>query len=107
MKEIVCESYQIMHSVAPTLNPQPPYPPSDEDIKGFKIRRRGRQQERKKKNGFISKTTTLHVHLAFLYIPLPGFARLRREKYIISRFMEDINKQRRNFISLFGLGYGP
>ena len=107
MKEIVCESNQIMHSVAPTLNPQPPYPPSDEDIKGFKIRRRGRQQELQKKSGFISKTTTLHVHHAFLYIPLPGFARLRREKYIISRFMEDINKQRRNFSSLFELVYGP
>ena len=107
MKEIVCESNQIMHSVAPTLNPQPPYTPSDEDIKGFKIRRRGRQRERQKKNGFVSKTTTLHVHHAFLYIPLPVFARLQREKYIISRFMEDINKQGRNFISLFELGYGP
>ena len=52
MKEIVCESNQIMHSVAPTLNPQPPYPPSDEDIKGFKIRRRGRQRERQKKKRF-------------------------------------------------------
>ena len=29
--------------------------------------------------GFISKTTTSHVHNAFLYISLPVFARLRRE----------------------------
>ena len=29
--------------------------------------------------GLISKTTTLHVHHAFLYISLPVFARLRRE----------------------------
>ena len=29
--------------------------------------------------GFISKTTTLQVHHAFLYISLPVFARLRRE----------------------------
>ena len=34
----------------------------------FKIQRRGRQQERQKTIGLISKTTTLHVHHAFLYI---------------------------------------
>ena len=35
----------------------------------FKIQRRGRQRERKKKPmGLISKTTTSHVHHAFLYI---------------------------------------
>ena len=33
----------------------------------------------KKTIGFISKTTTLHVHHAFLYISFPVFARLRRE----------------------------
>ena len=33
----------------------------------------------KKTIGFISKTKTLHVHHAFLYISLPVFARLRRE----------------------------
>ena len=33
----------------------------------------------KKTIGFISKTTTLHVHHAFLYTFLPVFARLRRE----------------------------
>ena len=33
----------------------------------------------KKTIGFIRKTTTLHVHHAFLYISLPVFARLRRE----------------------------
>ena len=27
--------------------------------------------------------------------------------YIISRFMQDINKQRRDFISVFELGHGP
>ena len=42
----------------------------------FKIQRRGRQRERKKKKGigFINKTTTLHVHYAVLYISLPVFA---------------------------------
>ena len=33
----------------------------------------------KKTIGFISKTTILHVHHAFLYISLPVFARLRLE----------------------------
>ena len=31
-----------------------------------------RQRERKKTMGLMSKTTTLHVHHAFLYIPLPS-----------------------------------
>ena len=34
----------------------------------------------KKTVSFISKATTLHVHHAFLYISLPVFARLRRER---------------------------
>ena len=33
----------------------------------------------KKTIGLIRKTTTLHVHHAFLYISVPAFARLRRE----------------------------
>ena len=39
-------------------------------IRDFKIQRRRRQRERQKKNpiDWISKTTTLHVHHAFLYI---------------------------------------
>ena len=34
----------------------------------FKIQRRGRQRERQKTIGLISKTTTSHVHHTFLYI---------------------------------------
>ena len=49
------------------------------DIRDFKIQRRGRQRERQKTVAFISKTTTLHVHHAFLYISLPFFARVRRK----------------------------
>ena len=33
----------------------------------------------KKTIGFISKTTTLHEHHAFLYISVPVFERLRRK----------------------------
>ena len=35
------------------------------------------------------------------------FCTTATRKCLISRFMEDVNKQRRNFISLFKLGYGP
>ena len=39
------------------------------DIRDFKIQRRGRQREREKKNKrFYKQTTTLHVHHVFLYI---------------------------------------
>ena len=39
----------------------------------LKQRRRRRQRERQKSNRFrISKTTTLHVHQAFVYISLPS-----------------------------------
>ena len=34
--------------------------------------RRRRQRERKKTIGLMSKTTTLHVHHAFMYISLPS-----------------------------------
>ena len=32
------------------------------DIKDFKTQRSGRQRDLKKTTGFLSKTTTLHVH---------------------------------------------
>ena len=37
----------------------------------FKIQRRGRQGERQKTIGLITKTTTSHVHHTFLYISSP------------------------------------
>ena len=37
----------------------------------FKIQRRGRQRERQKTIGLISKTTTSHVHHTILYISFP------------------------------------
>ena len=54
-------------------------PRSRRDNRDFNIPRRGRQRERQKTIGSISKTITLYVHHAFLYISLPFFARLRRE----------------------------
>ena len=60
----------------------------------------------KKTIGFIRKTTALHVHHTFFVHFFPVFARLRRENAYFRVFMEDVNKQRRNFISLSELGYG-
>ena len=48
-------------------------------ITDFKMQRRGNNGNVKKAIGFISKTTTLQVHHACLYISSPFFARLRRE----------------------------
>ena len=51
--------------------------------------------------GLLSKTTSLHVHHAFLYISLPLLhVTTRTWKCLISHFMEDVNKRRRNFLSL-------
>ena len=60
----------------------------------------------KKTIGFINKTTALHVHHTFLYISFP-FLHNYDVKMPNFVFMEDVNKQRRNFISLSELGYGP
>ena len=44
----------------------------DSNNRDFKIQRRGRQREHKKKTiGLISKTTTSHLHHTFLYISFP------------------------------------
>ena len=49
----------------------------------------------------MRKTTTLHVHLTFLYISLPFLARLEHENPI-SCFMKNVSKQATaNFFFLF------
>ena len=50
--------------------------------------------------------TTLHVHHTFCAF-LCRFCTTTTWKFLISRFMGNVNKQRRNFISLSVLGYGP
>ena len=67
-------------------------------IRELKIQRRGRQRE-----GLISKTTTSHVHHTFLYISFP-FLYDYNVKMPYFAFMEDVNKQQRNFISLSEFG---
>ena len=72
----------------------------------FKIQRRGRQRGRQKNNTFYKQNKDFARASLFLYTSLPVFARPRREN-AYSRFMEYVNKQRPNFVSLSALGYGP
>ena len=61
----------------------------------------------KKTEGLISKTTTLLVHHAFFADFFARFCTTTTWKCLISRFMENVNKQRWNFVSLSAIGYGP
>ena len=72
---------------------------------GFLDPTRQRQRERQKTIGLVGKTTASHVHHAFLYISLP-FWTTATWTYLISRFMENVNKQQRIYISLTEFGYG-
>ena len=55
--------------------------------------------------GLISKTTNSHVHQTFCTF-LSRFCTTTAWKCLVSRLKEDVNKERRNFISLSELGYG-
>ena len=54
-----------------------------------------------KQNKNFARTSRFFVHF------FARFCTTATRKCLISRFMEDVNKQRRNFISPSGLGYGP
>ena len=60
----------------------------------------------KKTIGLTSRKTSSHVHHPFLYISFL-FLYDYDVKMANFAFMGDVNKQRRNFISLSELGYGP
>ena len=61
-----------------------------------------------KTRGLITKTTTLQMHQAFLYIYLPFLKdETTVRKYQILCFMENVNKQQQNFVSLSELEHGP
>ena len=70
-----------------------------------KIPRLRRQRERQKSNWLNRQTTTLHVHHALLYISLPHCA-ITTGKCLISRFIEDVNNRRLDFLSLSELECG-
>ena len=69
----------------------------------FKIQRRGRQRERQKNLKKQQLRTCITLFCTFLC----RFCTTTRWKLCLSsRFMEDVNKQRRKLISLPELGYG-
>ena len=75
-------------------------------VRDFKIQRRGRQRERQKKNKKErKKRKTLLTCITLFCTFLCRFCTTTTRKIPISRFMEDVKKQRRNFISLSELGY--
>ena len=70
-------------------NANTPWTPFSHNTGEFEQLRRRRQQERQKNLGFIfSKTTTLQVHHALLYISLPW---LHGYNVKVSNFVEDGN----------------
>ena len=72
----------------------------------FKIQRRGRQQERQKNKRFNKQNNNFARALRFFCTFLSCFCTTSTRKLLISRFKEDVNKLRRNFISLSELEYG-
>ena len=75
-------------------------------VKNFNQRGRLRKRERQKCNSLdlFSKTTTLHVHQAFLYISY-CHCTTTTWKCLISRFVEDVNTRQRLSSSLPELRY--
>ena len=79
-----------------------------EDNRDFKIQRRGRQRERQINNRLYKQNNNFsRDHARFFVHFLARFCTTTIWKCLISRFMGDENKQRRNLISLSLLGYGP
>ena len=97
---------RISFSSSSSSSSSPPPPPPPSSLGTLRSNDADDNKNVKKTIGLISKTTTLHVHHTFLYI----FSRLYTTttwKCLIARFVEDVNKQRRNFISVSELEYGP
>ena len=76
-------------------------------IRDFKIQRRGRRRKRKKNNRSYNQNNNFaRASRSFVHF-FTRFFTTTTWKWLISRFMEYVNKQRRNAISLSELGYGP
>ena len=80
---------------------------SFEQFREFKIQRRGRQLELQKNDRFNYQNNNFARATHFFCSFLSRFCTTTTWKCLISRFMEDVNKQRRNFISLSKLECGP
>ena len=68
------------------------------DIKDFKTQRSGRQRDLKKTTGFLSKTTTLHVHYTLtLFVHFFAlFCMTTTRKCLFSRFKVMLHETIRN-----------
>ena len=66
----------------------------------------GRGRKRPKSNGLVKQNNNFARDQAFLYISLLSLHDYD-VKYLIPRFMEDVNKRRRIFLSLSKLECGP
>ena len=71
----------------------------------FKIQRRGRRRERKKRNRFYKKNNNFARASRFFVHFFARFCTTTTWKCLISRFMEYVNKQQRDFTSLSKLGW--
>ena len=76
-----------------------------QDNRDFEIQRRGQQRERKKNNRFNKQNNNFARASHFFVHFFPVFVLFRSRFCLISRFMEDVNKQRQNFIFLSQLAY--
>ena len=76
-------------------------------IRDFKIQRPGRKREHQKTNRFYKQNNNCARASRFFVHFFARFCTTTTWKCLISRFTEDVNKQRRNFIYLSVLGYGP
>jgi len=75
-------------------------------IRDFKIQRRGGRRKRQKNNRFYNQNNNfVRASRSFVHF-FTRFCTTATWKWLISRFMEYVNKQRRNAISLSELGYG-
>ena len=73
----------------------------------FKIQRRRRWRKRHKSNRFYNQNNNFaRASRSFVHF-FTRFYTTTTWKYLISHFMEYVNKQRRNAISLSELGCGP
>ena len=70
------------------------------NIRDFEIQWRGRRRERQKNNSFYKKNNNFARASRFFVHFFARFCTTITWKCLISSFMECVNKQRRNFISL-------
>ena len=80
--------------------------PREKENRDLKMRRRRQQRKRQKSNRLRLAKQQLRKCITLFCTFLYRHSMTTTWKYLISRFMEDVNKPLRNFLSLSELGYG-